>query len=126
MRYPNDSYNFPSWLRDKKNTRNKTDIKDIISKKISISTHNSNRKTKNYIYSDFTNIFRNNTEFAIKMKNKYNFSESEIQYILGKGYTHKLKEIIAGFVPEHIEPIKEEKTEKEENKENIQQSLFNY
>ena len=60
------------------------------------------------------------------MKNKYNLSESEIEYILGKGYTHKLKEIIAGSTHEHIEPIKEEKTKKEEDKENIQQSLFNF
>ena len=124
--YPNDIYNFPSWLRSKKETRSKVNIKDIISEKISASTHNSNRKTKDYIYSDFTNIFRNDTGFAIKMKNKYNFSESEIEYLLGKGHTHKLKEIIAGTTPGHIEPIKEEKTEKEEDKENIQQSLFDF
>ncbi|MDX1799104.1 MAG: replication factor C large subunit [Candidatus Lokiarchaeia archaeon] len=125
--YPNDSYNFPTWLRSKKDTRSKTDIKDIISKKLSFSTHNSNHKTKEYIYSDFTNIFRNNTGFAIKMKNKYDFSESEIKYLLGKDHNHKLKEIIAGLNLEHIEPIKEKKTqEKEEDKENIQQSLFDF
>ena len=125
--YPNDSYNFPTWLRSKKDTRSKTDIKDIISQKLSLSTHNSNRKTKEYIYSDFTNIFRNNTGFAIKMKNKYNFSESEIKYLLGKDHNHKLKEIIAGSNLEHIEHIKEEKSQKkEEDKENIQQSLFDF
>jgi len=124
--YPNDSYNFPSWLRSKKDSRSKAGIKDIISKKISISTHNSNRKTKECIYPDFTNIFRNDTEFAKKMKNKYNFSESEIEYILGKGYIHKLKEIIAESTDDHTKPLKEEKTKKEEDKEKIQQSLFNF
>ncbi len=126
--YPNDSYNFPTWLRERKDVKSNSDIKNIIIKKISSSTHSSYSKTKNEFFTYFINLFRNDTYFAVKMKNKYDFSEAEIEYLLGKSHAHKLKEIMKSSEIENIKPIKEEisdEIEKEE-KENIQQSLFDF
>jgi replication factor C large subunit len=125
--YPNDSYRFPTWLRSKKDIRSKVDMKDVISEKISTTAHSSNRKTRDNILTYFTSSFRNDTGFAIQMKNKYDLSENEIEFLLGKSHSHKLKEILAGAQLEQIQPLKEEKTEEsEEEKENIQQSLFDF
>lgn len=126
--YPNDSYNFPTWLRERKDVKSNSDIKNIIIKKISTFTHISHNKTKSEFISHFINLFRNDTYFAVKMKNKFDFSESEIEFLLGKSHAHKLKEIMRFSEIENIKPIKEgfsEEIEKEE-KENIQQSLFDF
>ena len=39
-------------------------------------------------------MFRNNTFFAVKMKNKFALIEAEIKYLLGDSHQHKLKDIL--------------------------------
>ena len=124
--YPNSSYRFPTWLRSKKDIRSKVDIKDVISEKLSISTHSSSRKAKDLLYSDFTSIFRNNTGFAIQMKNKYDLTETEIGFLLGKNHSHKLKEILADFPVKETKEVKPVVTEVKEEKEKTQQKLFDF
>jgi replication factor C large subunit len=126
--YPNDSYSFPSWLRERKDIKSTKDVKDAILDKISISTHNSNKKSKDEFLNYFTNMFRNDTYFAIKMKNKLNLTEAEIKYLLGKDHEGKLKNILNYSEKIESKPIKEiSKEESEEKKEAVmQQSLLDF
>ncbi len=125
--YPNDNYNFPTWLREKKSFKNQFDVRNLIVEKIGSFCHNSKNKSKEYLLNYFKNMFRNNTYFAIKMKNKFNFSELEIKYLLGESHKHKLKEILHSPEIIYKKPIQEEPIETEnEKKENMQQSLFDF
>jgi replication factor C large subunit len=125
--YPNDNYTFPTWLREKKDIKIKNEIKRLIIKKISTYCHLSSKKTKEQILNYFTTMFRNNTYFAIKMKNNFNLSEAEVEYLLGKKSSHKIKEIMLTSKLANIRPLTEEEFEKDdENKQKIQQSLFDY
>jgi len=78
-------------------------------------------------------MIRNDTYFAIKMKNKYDLTETELKYILGEKYAHKLKDILKSSKTDNIKTIENEmiiSDKKEENKdkpeEKIQQSLFDF
>jgi replication factor C large subunit len=125
--YPNDSYNFPTWLREKKNVKSNIDVRDLIAEKIGNVCHNSNNKSKEFLLSYFTHMFRNNTYFSIKMKNKFDLSEAEIKYLLGKSHQHKLKDILLSREPVYERPTQEELDEfGEEKKENLQQSLLDF
>lgn len=125
--YPNDSYSFPIWLRERKDIRSKINIKDIIINKIASQCHFSRNKSRDFVLNYFTNLFKNDINFAIHMKNKLNFSDEEIEYLLGKSHAHKFKEIIASMDLEKIQPIKQEKDKiGEEEKEQAQQSLFDF
>jgi len=128
--YPNDSYSFPTWLRERKMDRTGENVKESLFSKISKITHSSNKKTKEMIYPFFKNMFCNNTPFAIEMKNKLNLSESEIKYLLGKNHSYKLKEILLSSSElEEVKKIEpEEKTVEENEKEEEiqQQSLFDF
>jgi replication factor C large subunit len=126
--YPNTKYDFPTWLRQKKSVKNSANFKEIIVKKISQDSHISVRKTKDIIFPYFISMFRNDTSFAIKMKDKYDLSEDEIEYLLGKSHSYKLKEIIQGKKPDIVKTLdkKEEKKELEEDKSKNQQSLFDF
>ena len=125
--YPNTKYNFPTWLRQKKSIKASNDLKQVIVKKISKVSHLSCSKTKDVLYPYFVNMFRNDTSFAIKAKEIYELNENEIEYILGKTHSHKLKEILIGKKPKVIKTLdeKEEKKEIAEDTAN-QQSLFDF
>ena len=126
--YPNDSYNFPTWLREKKSGKGYVDVRDLIVKKISKAGHNSMKKSKDFLLSYFTHMFRNDTYFSIKMKNKFDFSEGEIKYLLGESHKHKLKEILHPHDVSYLKPTEEE-TElsvERDKKEDLQQSLFDF
>ena len=129
--YPNDKYSFPSWLREVKDSKSTRDLRDSIVKKISLAGHNSNSKTKDFIIRYFTNIFRNNTGFAIKMRQRFDFSESEIKYLLGEKHIHKTEEILNPSETLTLESTEEETTKPEVSDENFekeskQQSLFDF
>jgi replication factor C large subunit len=126
--YPNDNYNFPTWLRQRKEFKNKLEVKDTLLGKLNTISHCSKSKNKSDLLLYFTHIFRNNTYFAIKIKNKLDLSESETKFILGESHKHKLKEIMNS--PEVIyekpiptEPSIEDETDKTES---MQQSLFDF
>jgi len=129
--YPNTKYDFPTWLRQKKSIKNSVDLKDIIVKKICKDFHLSGKKTKNVLFHYFVSMFRNDTSFAIKMKDVYDLNENEIEYLLGKSHSYKLKEILHGKKPVLIKTLdkkveKEKQKELKEDKEKSQQSLFDF
>lgn len=126
--YSNDSYNFPTWLKEKKGIKGNIDVRNSIIEKISTTYHNSNIKSKELLLSYFTFMFRNDTHFAIKMKNKFNLTEVEIKYLLGESHQLKFKDILNSQEPINTKPSQkklEESTEKDK-KENLQQSLFDF
>lgn len=124
--YPNDSYNFPAWLRGRKDIKSELDVRELILKKLSNICHNSSNKSKDFLLSYFVQMFRNDVHFAIKMKNKLDLTESEIKYLLGESHQHKLKEILDHSEVVYEKPISEETTKTVEKKENLQQSLFDF
>lgn len=133
--YPNKKYNFPTWLKDKKSSKNSSDIRESISIKLGVLCHNSKRKSKNEFITHFSHIFRKNMLFAIKMKNKLDLTEAEIKYLLGEKHVHKLKDILISseknnliLYEEKQQPSKigEEITEEKEEHEKIQHSLFDF
>ena len=126
--YPNDSYSFPSWLRERKDVKIILDIRNSILEKLGKISHNSKMKNKDFLMSYFTNMFRNNTYFAIKMKNKLNLTESEIKYILGESHQHKLKEIIltSEVIREKQISTDIKESNDEDKSESLQQSLLDF
>jgi replication factor C large subunit len=126
--YPNDSYNFPTWLRERKEFRNKFDVRNLILEKLNSVSHCSKSKNISFLLSYFIHMFRNNTYFAIKMKNKLELSENEIKYLLGESHKHKLKEIMISSKIIFEKPLSTEPTKEveEEKTESMQQSLFDF
>jgi len=126
--YPNDKYNFPFWLKEQKRSKTNRDLRDGIVEKISNFCHNSNEKGKDFLISYFTQMFRNDTNFAIKMKNKFDFTENEIKYLLGSSHSNKLKHILHPVEKNKEIKIDENETKdyEEDEKENTQQSLFDF
>ena len=127
--YPNTRYNFPTWLKQSKSTKSNREIRDSILKKISKECHNSNRKSKDYFTSYFKSMFIHDIDFAIKMKQKLNFSESEVGFLLGKENQGQLNEILSEkkVVKEKLEEKNEDIGVKEaEKEENLQQSLLDF
>ena len=123
--YPNAEYNFPRWLREFKNSKSQRDIRDSIINKISDICHNSNRKTRNFLLVYFIPMFKNNTEFAVKMKNEFDFTEIEIKYLLGKTDSNKLKDILSINKAVNIKTFEKE-TYNYNKREKKQQSLLDF
>jgi hypothetical protein len=69
-------------------------IREGVIKKISTLNHTSSQKTKDMILPHFQVLFRNNPRFACKMINLFDFSESEVKYLLGEKYLHRMKDIV--------------------------------
>jgi replication factor C large subunit len=127
--YPNDSYNFPTWLRQRKESRSSSEVKNLILGKLNSISHCSRSKNQSTLLSYFTHMFRNNTFFAIKMKNKLELSEAEVKYLLSESHMHKLKEIMHSPNVIYEKPITTEPTEEEEEEktESVQQqSLLDF
>jgi hypothetical protein len=126
--YPNNSYSFPSWLRERKDVKGILDVRNSILEKLGNISHSSKMKNKDFLLSYFTHMIRNNTYFAIKMKNKLNLSEAEIKYLLGGSHQHKLKEIILTSEVIHEKKISADikESNEEEKSESMQQSLFDF
>jgi hypothetical protein len=73
-------------------------------------------------------MFKNNTNFAINMKNKLDLSEAEIKYLLWKSHQFKLKEILLSHlqIKDNIPSKEPNKPVEDDKKEEIQQSLFDF
>jgi replication factor C large subunit len=127
--YPNSNYNFPTWIREKKAGKNTNEIKKIIIKKICNINHTSFEKNKDFFLNYFTHMFRNDTYFAIKMKNKLDLTESEVKFLLGKSHTDKLKDIMnysEKITSKSIVETNNEKKEEPKKEAVLQQSLFDF
>jgi len=128
--YPKEKYTFPVWLRQSKASKPTRELRDSILSKISTACHNSNNKSKDFLLTYFVHMFKNNIYFAVKMRQKFNFSEAEIKYLLDKKHLHKLEDILSSHEPVNVKPIEEEITlstvvEKEKT-ESRQQNLFDF
>ncbi len=125
--YPNEKYDFPVWLKDRKLSKKYVDIKEIIIKKLSKEMYLSNKKNKADVYSYFIDIFINNTSFAINMKKKLDLTENEIEYLLGPKNRSKIKQIISGSEIKRLDITKGKKEGNTDKKpDNIQQNLFDF
>jgi len=128
--YPNERYTFPSWLRELKNSKSYRDTRDSIITKMSGAFHHSHNKSKDFLLTHFIHMFQNNTDFAIRMKQKFDFTEYEIKYLLGEQHAHKINEILRSSELVHVKPLSEEPViaakKKEEKAESRQQSLFDF
>jgi replication factor C large subunit len=112
--YGNTRYVFPIWLKDMKQNQSTRMLRDGVVQKISKLTHCSEKKTKDSIFPQFQSIFRTNQRFACKMIQRLDFSESEVKYILGEKYVHRMKDILqcAEKIDKNQEEIDIEPSEK--------------
>ena len=131
--YTNTRYYYPTLITMKKNNKPVKNIADSVIKKIGVLCHSSTKKSKEFLLLYFRYLFRNDIRFAVKMKNKLNLSESEIKYLLGEKYLHKLKNIIQSSektdekqieIEEVVSDIK--KKEKEIKQKIKQPSIFDF
>ena len=133
--YGNVKYYPSTWIREMKNSKTTRGIRDSVVKKIGALCHNSYRKSKEFLLPHFKYLFRNDTRFAYRMKNRLDFSESEIKYLLGEKYMHKMKDIlqfsektdekqIEIYVP--VNNKEKEGNKKEREREIKQPSIFDF
>jgi len=128
--YQNEKYYFPSWLKEKKNSKPYRDIRDSIVEKMSKVCHNSNRKNREFLYIYLIHMLRNNLEFAVKMMHRFEFTENEMKYLLGENYSSELEkslQLVKTATETQIENVSVILGNKEKNKkENKQQSLLDF
>jgi len=130
--YQNEKYAFPLWLRERKSSKSYRDTRDSIVEKMSGICHNSNRKSREFLSLYLINMLRNDIEFAVKIMHKFEFTESDMKYLLGENYSSELEKSIHTAKTDHKKQIENEnesviynKKEKDK-KENKQQSLFDF
>lgn len=92
--YGTPQYAFPLWLKEMKSNQSARLIRDSITKKISTLNHVSDQKTKEAILPHFQTLFRNNPRFACKMIGQLDFSDSEVKFLLGEKFLHRMKDIV--------------------------------
>jgi replication factor C large subunit len=133
--YGNTQYAFPSWLKQMKGNQSSRLIRDSVTKKISGMTHVSDQKTKEAFLPYIQVLFRNDPRFACKLIRQLSLSESEVKFLLGEKYLHRMKEILqcAEKTDEKQEEIEltpsGERKEEEEKKEGTdlrQPSIFDF
>ena len=126
--YPNNRYFFPIYLKDRKKSKSIFESKNTIIEKLSVHSHTSNVKTRDNLMLYFTMMFKNNLDFAIKMKKVLKLTENEVKYLLGKSHIHKFDEIFNLTKNEKIVAITKEnnKENNEDKNEKRQQSLLDF
>jgi len=128
--YPNGKYNFPLWLREIKRSKSYRDTRDSIVKKINEICHNSKRKSRNFLSMHFTQMLRNNIDFSDKMRDRLDFTESEMKYLLGEKYSSNPKTNHCCNKKAFVKPVRNEIILSDENekdkKEKKQQSLLDF
>jgi len=133
--YGNMQYAFPVWMKQLKNLQSLRMVRDGVAKKLAVLNHASSRKTRESILPQFQTLFRNDVRFACKMINTLDLSESEVKYLLGEKYLHKMKDIrqcsektdeSQGEI-EIPETTEKDEGEKKENKDDQKQpSIFDF
>jgi hypothetical protein len=133
--YSNTQYMFPAWLKQMKSNQTARLIRDGVTKKIATVQHVSNQKVKEAILPHFQTMFRNNPRFACKMIKHLDFSESEVKFLLGEKYLHRMKDILqcaekTDEKQEEIEitaqQIRNKEEEKKESTDLKQPSIFDF
>ncbi|MEF8847902.1 MAG: replication factor C large subunit [Candidatus Thermoplasmatota archaeon] len=125
-KYTNKRYNFPKWLRMMKDSKNIRSIRKNIIEKISKNCHVSSNKAKNLVLPYLKKMFINDVNFAVKIKQKFDFSEKEIEFIAGKKNLDKVKEILRSSEKgnEVLTDKKDENKEQKEKNKKLQKKLF--
>lgn len=134
--YPNEKYNFPTWLRQRKSYKNQKMIKNSLIKKISKNCHISKNKTQSEILNHYKKLFQNNEKFAVKTIKKYDLTEPEIEHLLGNKHKKKIKKILSISERTREQPPIKDTEEKNKNlksennvekdDEEAQPSLFDF
>jgi len=133
--YSNSNYYAPTWMKELTRSKPTRILRDSVVNKIGAMCHNSDKKSREFLLPHFKYLFQNDMTFACKMKKRLDLSESEIKYILGDKYLHKLNYILQSSVKSdekqvEIEVTKSKDSEKEEKKEIKQEvrqpSLFDF
>ncbi len=133
--YGNTQYAFPLWLKQMKGNQSARLIRDGVTKKISRLNHVSDQKTKEAILPHFQALFRNNPRFACKMIRQLDISESEVKFLLGEKYLHRMKDIVqcaekTDEKQEEIEmttPMKQKDGEEKKDSTDLKQpSIFDF
>jgi replication factor C large subunit len=117
--YGNTKYTFPLWMKEMKANQSARFTRDGVIKKISALNHASDQKTKEAIFPYFQTLFRNSPRFACKMIKLLDFSESEVKYLLGEKYLHRMKDIVqcAEKIDERQKEIEVTTVSKKKNEE---------
>ncbi|MBN2603865.1 MAG: replication factor C large subunit, partial [Candidatus Thermoplasmatota archaeon] len=118
--YPNDRYQFPSWIRQSAKNKNINEIKKSIFNKIGKYCHCSNQKVASIMSHHIITMMKNDYFFANKMIHIFKLSEDETEYLLGRKIEDK-PETKKGFKKKI-----EEKTDQAIKQKNLekQQRLF--
>lgn len=134
--YGNMKYYAPTWIKEMKSSKVSRGLRDSILDKISNLSHSSQSKINEFLLPSFKYLFRNNTRFAGNMKNKLDLTESEIKYLLGEKYLHKMKDILQFSEKADDKQVeikvsvsdnnKEDKIKKEIKEETTQPSIFDF
>lgn len=117
--YGNTQYTFPVWMKQLKSLQTPRMIRDSMVKKLGLLTHASSRKTKEFVLPSFQTLFRNDARFACKMINTLDLSESEVKYLLGEKYLHRMKDILqcSEKTDDNQVEIETQESKKEKDKE---------
>jgi len=133
--YGNSQYVFPQWLKQMKSNQSTRLIRDSVVKKIAVVNHVSDKKAKETALPYFQTLFRDNPRFACKMIRQLYLSESEVKFLLGEKFLHRMKDILkcAENVNEKQEEItlttpvkKKGEEEKKETTDVKQPSIFDF
>lgn len=131
--YGNMQYAFPVWMKQLKSLQTPRMTRDSVVKKLGRLTHASSRKTKEFFLPSFQTLFRNDARFACKMINTLDLSESEVKYLLGEKYLHRMKDILQCSEKTNenqgeieIQETKDEGEQKEPKDDQKQPSIFDF
>jgi hypothetical protein len=100
--------------------------------KISKKCHISNHKSKLFIFDYFMKLFKENTNFALNMKETLKLDEGEVIYLIGKKNADKINYILnskknmAKIFLEKKEKIETKKREININNLSMQQNLNDF
>jgi replication factor C large subunit len=93
-RYPNNRYYSPSWFKQRRYQKQEKGGQGTVFEKLQPVFHCSLKKLKDDAFPHFRQMFQNNIQFACAMKHQFDFSESEVSYLLGPDHAHKTKDIL--------------------------------
>jgi len=133
--YGNTQYAFPQWLKQMKSNQSARVTRDGVIKKIATANHVSDKKAKEAVLPHFQTLFRENPRFACRMIRYLDFSDSEVKFLLGEKFLHRMKDIVkcaekADEKQEEIEtttPTKRKSDdEKKESTDLKQPSIFDF
>jgi len=126
---------FPIWLKQMKSNQTARLMRDGVIKKIAAANHVSDQKAKEAILPYVQELFRNNPRFACKMIRHLDLSESEVKFLLGEKYLHRMKDILqcaekTDEKQEEIDMVPQIRTKNEEEKKETtdlkQPSIFDF